>query len=102
MEIFITISVVLVFAFAVSLYRRYREMRIERQLTYEEVIIRRLVRGWRIENQTDDTVVMISGARPNHILHLLLSVFTLGVWLPVWACIGIFGGERREVLRAKD
>ena len=25
---------------------------------------------------------------PNHVLHLLLSVFTIGIWLPVWALVG--------------
>lgn len=31
----------------------------------------------------------------NHILHLLLSVFTLGVWLPIWFLISFqFGGWR--------
>lgn len=33
-------------------------------------------------------------ARPgvNHILHLLVSVFLLGCWLPVWLMLGLFGG----------
>ena len=26
--------------------------------------------------------------KPNHILHLLLTVFTVGIWLPVWALVG--------------
>ncbi len=30
--------------------------------------------------------------RPNHILHLLLSVVTVGVWLPVWFLISLFQG----------
>ena len=31
--------------------------------------------------------------KPNHILHLLLSVFTVGVWLPVWVLVGLFQGK---------
>ena len=31
--------------------------------------------------------------KPNHVLHLLLSVFTIGIWLPVWALVG-FSRER--------
>jgi sterol desaturase/sphingolipid hydroxylase (fatty acid hydroxylase superfamily) len=27
--------------------------------------------------------------RPNHILHLLLSVFTVGLWLPIWILLGL-------------
>jgi hypothetical protein len=30
--------------------------------------------------------------RPNHILHLLLSLVTLGFWLPVWLLLSIFMG----------
>ena len=26
---------------------------------------------------------------PNHMLHLLLSIFTAGIWLPVWIVIGL-------------
>ena len=31
--------------------------------------------------------------RPNHILHLLLTVFTLGLWLIPWVLIG--AGEKK-------
>lgn len=30
-----------------------------------------------------------------HILHLLLTVFTGGLWLPVWIYLGIRGSRRR-------
>ena len=28
--------------------------------------------------------------KPNHILHLILSVVTVGLWLPIWLLVGIF------------
>ena len=31
--------------------------------------------------------------RPNHVLHLLLTVFTFGVWIIVWLLVGL--SERR-------
>ncbi len=31
----------------------------------------------------------------NHILHLLLSVFTLGLWIPVWILLALTGGEEQ-------
>lgn len=31
--------------------------------------------------------VEIVNARPNHVLHLLLSVITCGLWIPVWLII---------------
>ncbi len=28
--------------------------------------------------------------RPNHILHLLLTIITGGLWLPVWLLLSLF------------
>ena len=28
--------------------------------------------------------VMATGTTPNHLLHFFLSLFTAGLWLPVW------------------
>jgi hypothetical protein len=27
--------------------------------------------------------------QPTHVLHLLLSVFTVGLWLPIWALVAL-------------
>ena len=37
--------------------------------------------------------------RVNHLLHLALSVVTLGLWLIVWAALGFRNSERPPVLR---
>jgi hypothetical protein len=39
---------------------------------------------------------MAQGTKPNHILHLILSILTLGLWLPIWLLItiGKVGGYR--------
>ncbi len=34
---------------------------------------------------------LFTKAGPSHILHLLLSVFTVGLWLPVWLIIVVLG-----------
>ena len=54
--------------------------------------------GWRVESQDAFQAVLVKGRRTNHILHLLLSIITVGVWLPVWILLGIFGGEKRKVI----
>ena len=56
--------------------------------------------GWRVETYGPDQVVMVRGRRPNHVLHLLLSIVTLGLWLPVWAILALTQGEKRQVLTA--
>ena len=61
--------------------------------------IPKLIRqGWRVESETDYHVVMVRGHRVNHILHLMLSLVTVGIWIPVWILLMIFGGEKRRVI----
>lgn len=64
--------------------------------------INRLVRkGWRVESQTDEMATMVKGKRPNHLLHLILTVLTLGLWgVFVWLPLSIFKHEQRMVLTA--
>lgn len=40
--------------------------------------------------------VMATGTAPNHLLHLVLSVLTAGIWLIVWLLVaaGKVGGYR--------
>ena len=56
--------------------------------------------GWRVESHTDFQVVLVKGRRPNHLLHLILTVLTLGLWAFVWLALVLFGGEQRTVLTA--
>lgn len=51
----------------------------------------------RIESQTDTMAVLVRGHRTNHLLHFFISLFTVGLWLPVWLLLTAFGGEKREV-----
>jgi hypothetical protein len=55
--------------------------------------------GYRVESQTDYQAIVVRGRRPNHLLHLILSIITIGIWfLFVWLPLMIFGGEKRRVL----
>lgn len=42
-------------------------------------------------NQMQQTVFVTngSGKRVNHVLHLVLTLLTFGLWLPVWAILAI-------------
>ena len=55
--------------------------------------------GRRMESRSDFQAVLVKGRRVNHILHLLLSLFTAGIWFPVWVILAITGGEKRELLQ---
>ncbi len=64
----------------------------------EDEIIEAVSSGWRVEAQGADRAVIVWGHRPNHLLHFLVGLFTLGTWWVVWLLIGLFGGEKRKVI----
>lgn len=51
-----------------------------------------------MESQTQTMATMVKGKRPNHVLHLILSLVTLGIWLPVWLVLAVVMGEKRKAL----
>jgi hypothetical protein len=52
----------------------------------------------RVGFQSEDRVVVITGHPVNHVLHLLLTVITGGVWVFVWAYASAVGGEQSRTL----
>ena len=54
--------------------------------------------GWRVEHESEAQTVLVRGHRVNHLLHVVLSVLTLGLWLIVWLFVTLNGGERRMVI----
>ncbi len=53
---------------------------------------------WRVESQTEIQAVLVRGHRPNHVLHLILTIITAGIWGLVWIALAIFGGEKRKTI----
>jgi len=41
-------------------------------------------------------MVTYSKKKTNHVLHLILSVLTAGLWIPVWIGIAIMNSMRKE------
>jgi hypothetical protein len=69
-----------------------------RELLAEE-ITRHLAKGnRRLESQSDLSAVIVIGKPVNHILHLLATVVTVGIWLIPWAIVHNFLGESRELI----
>lgn len=56
------------------------------------------VRSARVESQGDVQAALVWGHRPNHVLHLILTVLTLGLWVPVWLIVAATTRETRAVL----
>lgn len=67
----------------------------QRRAALAAAVAREVGGGWHVESQTDTQAVLIRpGTKVNHILHLLLTIITLGVWALVWIWIAVF--KKRE------
>lgn len=70
----------------------------ERKAILQTHIIQFASKGWNLDTQTEFAAVMSSGKRLNHILHLLLSIVTLGFWLFVWFLLLMFNRITKKTI----
>ena len=54
--------------------------------------------GWRVESRSETQAVIVRGSNPNHVLHLILTILTFGLWAVIWIVMSLSGGEEREVI----
>lgn len=62
-------------------------------------VVRKVAFGASVELQDDFSAVLIWGRPVNHILHLLLSLVTFGLWIIVWIFIAVNSGEKRRLFQ---
>lgn len=70
----------------------------ERKAILDAAVANTVSGGWRVESRTDFQAVLVKGKNHSHLLHLILTILTLGLWLLVWIPLGIFGGEKRATM----
>jgi hypothetical protein len=56
----------------------------------------------RIESYSDLSAVVVVGRPVNHLLHLVATVLTLGIWSMVWLVLVLTAGEKRELIRVTE
>jgi cytochrome b len=67
----------------------------DRQAILASEVARQVATGARVQVQTDYMATIVRGRRPNHLLHVILSIVTFGVWfLLVYIPVLIFAGEK--------
>ena len=74
----------------------YRKQLLSRQ------VASMLSQGRRVESQSDYQAVLVYGPRPNHILHFIITLFTLGFWGIIWIALALMGGEKREIVQVDE
>jgi hypothetical protein len=63
---------------------------------------REVTAGYRVESQTDINAILVKGGKINHLLHLILTFFTCGVWALVWVALYAINREQRLILSVDD
>ncbi len=58
--------------------------------------------GRRVESQSDFQAVIVRGRHVRNVLHLVLSVITVGIWIPVWLVMWLIYRERRDIVAVDD
>ncbi|MCH9730148.1 MAG: DUF2510 domain-containing protein [Actinomycetia bacterium] len=67
----------------------------ERSEILEQVLVSQHA---KVVTRTPATAAVLIGQPVNHILHLLLSVFTLGLWIPFWIITASTSGQKQYLL----
>lgn len=74
----------------------------ERTAALERYVFQQGQLGWRVQSQTATTAQLLKGKPTNHVLHLILSLITLGIWLIVWVLVAIFAGQKQKVVTVDE
>ncbi len=85
-----------------SASERQRISASERQKILKEKIVICQATGMRLESSGEFQAVLATPQKTNHVMHLIVSFFTLGLWLPVWLLITLTRKNRREVLQVDE
>lgn len=74
----------------------------QRAAALERYVLSAGQQGWRVQSQTATTAQLLKGKPTNHVLHLILSIITLGLWLIVWVLVTIFAGQKQRVVTVDE
>jgi hypothetical protein len=68
----------------------------QRQAMLAQTIASQVAGGARVESQGPFSAILVRGKPVNNVLHLILTLLTLGIWLIVWIPLLLLGGEKRS------
>lgn len=75
---------------------------VDRTRILEQNVSHYTAQGWRVVSQGSAQAQLAKGKPTSHVLHLLLTIITLGLWAIVWILVSAFGGERHLFLSVDD
>ena len=70
----------------------------ERKSRLSLAVRQEVAAGGRVESQTEYTAIVRHGKPVNHILHLILTLVTAGLWAIVWVIVSIVAASGRKAI----
>lgn len=74
----------------------------ERRAVLAQAVQRHVLSGGRVQSQTDQNAVILWGSKPNHVLHLILTLVTMGLWVFIWIIVALAVKETRTLVAVDD
>lgn len=74
----------------------------ERKAALARTITNQVAAGWRVESQSDYQAVLLKGRHVRHVLHLVLTILTVGLWAIVWITMWAIYHERRQIAEVDE
>jgi hypothetical protein len=74
----------------------------ERKASLARTVSNQVAAGWRVESQSDYQAIFVKGRHVRHILHLVLTILTAGVWGLVWLLMWAIYHERRQIANVDE
>jgi hypothetical protein len=74
----------------------------ERRAILDRAVAEDVRSGWRVMSQSGTQAQLVKGKHTNHVLHLLLTIITLGLWAIVWIATVVFAGEKTRFVSVDE
>jgi hypothetical protein len=74
----------------------------ERKAALAQAVAGQIAQGYRVESQSEFQAVVVKGKRPSHLLHLVLTIITLGLWGIVWIILSITMHVHRRIVQVNE
>lgn len=58
--------------------------------------------GWTTVSRSRNQAQLVKGKDTSHLFHLVLSIITVGFWVPVWICVTVLGGRKTRTVTVTE
>lgn len=77
-----------------------KEVKKVSNLALDRQIVEHTSRGWKVVSRSETQAQLVKGKPTSHLLHLVLSLLTVGLWIPVWILVTLAAGEKTKLISA--